>query len=160
MISEDTLMTFAELAIALIGFSGVVTALRRTREGKWTRSELLQLRALVEPSLIVLGGALTPIAIQLVISDEQLVWRISNGFLFSVGTLGLILFLRRDREALVTSQKLISAIGAVVSIVLLCSIFDLTSYHALAFFITLSYGLAASILNFCLLLFARTDETE
>jgi len=57
MLSGQTRYTMAEIAIALIGFSGVVTALGPRREGRWTPSERLRLRTPVEPSAFSLVGA-------------------------------------------------------------------------------------------------------
>ena len=64
-ITEDFLLGIASISIALIGFSGVVIALGRRGQGKWTPSEMLQLRTLVEPSIVSLLGAFVPILLGL-----------------------------------------------------------------------------------------------
>lgn len=81
MITEDTLHSIAAIAVALIGFSGVVTALGPRGEGRWTASELLQLRTLVEPSIVSLAGAFLPIGLGQLVSEPDAVWKISNGLL-------------------------------------------------------------------------------
>ena len=66
ILSEEVLMGFAGVAVALIGFSGVVMALGRRGAGDWSQAELLQLRTLVEPSIITLIAAFVPITLALV----------------------------------------------------------------------------------------------
>ena len=65
VVSEEFLMAISQIAIALIGFSGVVTALGHDKARKWTASEMLQLRTQVEPSLCALFGALVPSTVAL-----------------------------------------------------------------------------------------------
>ena len=68
--TEGFLLGIASIAIALIGFSGVVIALGRRGEGKWTPSEMLQLRTLVEPGIVSLLGAFVPILLGLLFLNE------------------------------------------------------------------------------------------
>ena len=82
-LTEDFLLNVASISIALIGFSGVVTALGRRGEGRWTASELLQLKTLVEPSIVSLLGAFVPITLGLIIQNSEVLWRVSNAMLLS-----------------------------------------------------------------------------
>jgi hypothetical protein len=55
-LNDELLVAIAQIAVALIGFSGVVVSLGRAKN-EWTQSELLQLRTLVElredPKLVI-----------------------------------------------------------------------------------------------------------
>ncbi len=77
-LSEEILMGVAGISIALIGFSGVVTALGRGGTGRWSPSEMLQLRTLVEPSIIILLAAFVPSTLMLVTDNAEIVWRVAN----------------------------------------------------------------------------------
>jgi hypothetical protein len=41
--TEEYLFTFAEIAVALIGFSGVVTILGHRERGEWQKAEKIRL---------------------------------------------------------------------------------------------------------------------
>jgi hypothetical protein len=53
MIGEDVLFTVIDLAIALIGFSSIVTALRRSKEKPWSSQEI---NGLVFLALMAIGA--------------------------------------------------------------------------------------------------------
>ena len=83
-LTDEILMAIAQIAVALIGFSGVVVALGR-RGNAWTESELLQLRTLVEPSIVVLAALFAPFAI----SNEcdsglQMLFRLARPAIFAL----------------------------------------------------------------------------
>jgi len=157
-LSEDFLLAIAAIAISLIGFSGVVTALGRRGEGKWTTLEKLQLQTLVEPSLVSLFGAFSPLLLGLAVKDQETVWRLSNGILLLLHMVGFGLFLARSKEAVIlTSHKILSVITCIILLFQAASIFNLTVYHQLAFAISLLLGIAVSVHNFYLLLFFNDD---
>ena len=155
---DELLIGVASIAIALIGFSGVVTALGRRGEGKWTPSELLQLKTLVEPSIVSLLGAFVPIVLALSISDTDILWRTSNGLLVSLHLVGFVSFLIRGSQAGVElSHKIMLIIFLLILFFQLGSIFNLVSSHQQAFTLSLIYGIAAGVHNFYLLLFYNDD---
>ncbi len=61
MEAEDTLLTLAEVAVALAGFSGVVTAFQ-TRGRPWSRFDSVRLWNLLRFSLALLFFSLLPLA--------------------------------------------------------------------------------------------------
>ena len=71
-LSEEVLMGAAAVAVTLIGFSGVVTALRLPRDDSWSRSESAQLFALVAPSIVTLSCAFVPIGLGLILDDRDI----------------------------------------------------------------------------------------
>ncbi len=65
MPTDEVLLALAQIAVSIIGFSGVVVALGRAERERWSASESLRLRTLVEPSMVVLLGSLLPFLIRL-----------------------------------------------------------------------------------------------
>ena len=160
-LSEDTLLAVAGLAVALIGFSGVVTAIGRRGEGRWTPTEMLHLRTLVEPSAITLFGAFVPIIVGLLVGDIELKWRISNALLLAAHLVGFSLFLTRGAASeLYLSHKIMSAIAILIFCYQLGSIFGLVSSHQVAFALCLLLGIGVGVHNFYLLLFVTQKETR
>ena len=112
MQSHEILQTIAEVAVALTGFSGVVAVLGHRGRGTWSSSELLQLRTLVEPSLVALFGSFLPATIQLAFQSEVLVWRLSNGALGLLGLAAVAAFIARSRFASTTTgQRVLLALS-------------------------------------------------
>lgn len=157
-LNEESLMAIAQIAIALIGFSGVVVTLGRTEGGKWSEAELLQLRTLVEPSMVVLVGAFFPLGIALADMSPEAVWRISNALLLCLHAIGHGLFLIRGaryNDAVRRSQTAVGILGACIYASMIASAFNLIIHHQLTFLVGLLYGLYVSVHNFYLLLFRR-----
>ena len=57
----DILLTMAEVAIALAGFAGVVTAFQRWGAGEWPPASLIRFRSMVELSLGAFAFSLIPL---------------------------------------------------------------------------------------------------
>lgn len=157
-ISEDFLLTMAEIAIALMGFSGVVTALGRRDQGDWTPEEILQLRSQVEPSAVALFGACIPSILALLISDQLLLWRVANGLLAILVGYALIAYYVRTRSAkTVMSQKVMSTVSAFVLLGIVASALNVIAHHQLTFVSGILLGIAVGVHNFGLLLFGVED---
>jgi hypothetical protein len=158
-LSEDVLLAIAGLCVALIGFSGVVTALGRRGEGTWTSSEMLQLRTLVEPSVIALFGSFVPIVLSLVIADDILKWRTANGLLLAGHVVGISLFWFRGAASNVFfSHRIMTVISILIMLFQVGSPLNLIPWHELAFALSLLLGVSVSVHNFYLLLFERDDS--
>ena len=160
-LTDETLMAIAQIAVALIGFSGVVVALGRRGKGSWSEAELLQLRTLVEPSVIVLIGAFVPFALSLLDLQGTSVWRFGNGVLLFLHAIGHSLFFVRSAKrenVVVRSQKAVTGIAFLVYAVLIGSVAGLIEYHQLAFLLGLLLGILVSVVNFYLLLFGRQEH--
>ena len=154
MQSYEILQTIGEIAVALTGFSGVVAVLGHRGRGAWSSTELLQLRTLVEPSLVALFGSFLPTTIQLTFESEVLVWRLSNGALGLLGVAAIVAFIARSRFAGTTKgQRVLLALCVVaVGTNLLAAIGVLTQYE-LIFVLVLILALVVAAYNFLLLLF-------
>ena len=160
MLSEEVLIGFAGVAIALIGFSGVVTALGRRGSGRWSPSEILQLRTLVEPSIVVLIAAFVPSILATATDDADFVWRMANGILFVGYCLGVGAFIRRgSSDTLLLSHKIMTVIAIAVTIALLLSSLGYIVLYQFTYGLGMLHSVLASIHNFYLLLFPDNVET-
>lgn len=158
-LSEDFLFAVASIAIALIGFSGVVTALSTRHRGEWSSAERLQFVTLVEPSIASLAGAFVPILIGLITLDHDTIWRLSNAVLLFVHGIGFSLFwIRGVKSEVVFSQKIVTGICMPIFLFQAVSIIGMTSHHELAFALSLLLGIFISVHNFYLLLFPASES--
>jgi hypothetical protein len=161
VLSEEVLMGFAGVAVALIGFSGVVMALGRRGHGQWSPPELLQLRTLVEPSIIVLFAAFVPSILALVTDDVELIWRTANGVLFIGNGLGVGAFLRRgSRGTILLSQKVMAVVALAIMVAMLLSSLGYFGLGPFTFALGLLHSVLASVHNFYLLLFPASKGGE
>ena len=71
---QDLLQTFAEVSVALAGFSGVVSVFGRRHTGEWDPADRLHLSFMLETSLAVLFLSLLPFALLLVELPPRLTW--------------------------------------------------------------------------------------
>jgi hypothetical protein len=155
MQSQEILQMVSGAAVALAGFSGVVAVLGRRGRGEWSSQELLQLRTLVEPSLIALFGSFIPGTLQLIFPSESLTWRLSNGVLGLLGVAGVSAFVSRSLSTSTTTGQRVLLTVAVASVgaQLLAAAGVLTQYE-LIFVLGLIVALVVAAHNFLLLLFS------
>lgn len=153
-LSEEVLMGIAAVAIALIGFSGVVTALGRRRKGAWSQSESIQLFALVVPSIVALTSAFVPVALALITENIDIIWKISNGACFLGHLMGVAQFIRNgSADSILFSHKVGLTMTFLVMAAMLGSTLGLGSWPELTFLLGLLLGIGVSVHNFYLLLF-------
>lgn len=153
-LSDETLMGIAQIAITLIGFSGVVTALGHDRGERWGPAELLQLRTQVEPSMTALFGALLPATAGLLVDSQNALWQICNGLLAVFIFAALLAYLVRTKRApTLLSQKVLTVVSIFVLAGLVASTTNLVTAHQATFMFGLLLGLVVGVHNFTLLLF-------
>jgi hypothetical protein len=160
-LNDELLVAIAQIAIAIIGFSGVVVSLGRSKH-EWSQSELLQLRTLVEPSAASLAGTSLPFLVSLVEVHGDIMWRVCNGGLLILLGIAHMLFMVRgakNENAVVISQTVIGVFCGVIYLVMLLSILDIFQYHQFAFLLGLLVGIGVSVHNFYLLLFRNEGVT-
>ena len=160
MQSLEILQTISQVAAALAGFSGVVAALGHRGSRAWTSEEILQLRTLVEPSLVALFGSFLPGTLHLAFDSEPLVWRLSNAVLGLLGVAGAAAFVARSRFATATAGQrvFLVLVGLTVAALLLAGAGILRQYE-LIFVVGLILALAVAAYNFLLLL-VITGQSE
>jgi len=160
-LSEDVLVGIAGVAIALIGFSGVVTTLGRRGSGEWSLAETLQLRTLIDPSIVTLFATFVPIGLGLVTEDTEIVWRGSNFAVFVGHMLGFTAFLRRgSTDTVLFSQKAWSVATVIVLLATLGSSLGFLPWHQFTFLLGLALGIGVSLQNFYLLLFPLSRSSK
>ena len=81
---ENVLLTLAEIAVAVAGFSGVVGVFGRQHSRGDPRVDATRLRSLVETGLISAGFCVTPSVFAEAGLDPSLAWRLAS-LLFAAG---------------------------------------------------------------------------
>lgn len=158
MQSQEILQTISQVAAALAGFSGVVAALGHRGSRTWSSEEILQLRTLVEPSLVALFGSFLPGTLFLAFDSEPLVWRLSNGALGLLGVVTGAAFIARSRFASATNgQRVFLILVALTVMALLLAAAGVFRQYELVFVIALILALAVAAYNFLLLLVITGD---
>jgi hypothetical protein len=74
---SSLLLTLAQIALGVLGFTGVVIALKHETK-EWTPLESISFQALVTTTLTALVGSLLPDMLSIVIADVSWVWRAAN----------------------------------------------------------------------------------
>lgn len=112
MASETLLSVLTQVAVALVGFTGVVAVLGHRNQGTWTAGERLQLRVLVETSLTALFASLAPGLLFLALTSDVAVWRLSNLTLGALHLANFLAFFRRAKHAPTTwGQRILGLVG-------------------------------------------------
>jgi hypothetical protein len=78
--TDDTLLSIAEIAIAIIGFAGIVSALRPTSSHGSDAMHRLRLRLMIEGSASVMVYAFLP-SVLIGVFPEQQIWAVGSGIL-------------------------------------------------------------------------------
>ena len=153
MQSYEFLQTISEVAVALVGFSGVVAVLGH--RGAWSSEELLQLRTLVEPGLVALFGSLLPGTIHLAFESDVIVWRLSNaGLAVLGGAVGIAFVVRARFAATTTGQRVLLVVAVPAFVAQLLAAGGLLARYELVFVLGLMLALVVAAYNFLLLLFS------
>ena len=113
MFPEEFLLTISELAVAVVGFSGVVAILGHRGRGDCRPSELLQPRTPVEPSSFVLFGSLAPSTIQLVTESEAVTLRLTSAVFSVLELVGLLSLLWRTRSVVITTGQRVLVLASI-----------------------------------------------
>jgi hypothetical protein len=78
MIDKDILFTFAELAVALAGFSAIIGVLSRRSESTNLKANALRLQIMLETCFMVAVAALIPALFDKFRLDPAMIWRVSS----------------------------------------------------------------------------------
>ena len=74
MTSEGFFLDIAKIAITVVGFSGVVSALRHDRGAPWSINEIAGLRSMIGHGLAAVGFGLLPSLASFFAPDECTLW--------------------------------------------------------------------------------------
>ena len=111
--TPEVLYVLAEVSIAVVGFTGVVVALR-FQNRDWSEVQLIRFSALIYPSLTALVACFFPDMIGYFTSDTTLVWRTANlglGLLHLINIIPFIVGAIRSPASTTLGQRCLAAIG-------------------------------------------------
>jgi hypothetical protein len=74
----ETLRNFAEIGVAIAGFSAIASALRSRGSGRWPEGERVALLSLLETSALVVFFALVPQVLGEILINQRALWASSN----------------------------------------------------------------------------------
>ena len=91
---QDTLLTIAEIAIALAGFASLITVIGHRSSGTAHAAGALRLRLMLELSFRNAAFALLPLPFVQIAPSDPMLWRIFSGLYLVVTTIHVALRLR------------------------------------------------------------------
>ena len=150
----DTLHTLAQIAVALMGFSGIVVVFGERTASKWTAEESMSLYALLAPGVTVLFCSFVPILLSAVLEEPVVSWRISNGVLgvLHAGNLaGFLISCWKTRAKITLGQRSNIVFAAMVIAAHFLSAAGLIPWVEFVFILGLLQQLWVSVHNFFLL---------
>jgi len=152
----DTLHTIAQVAITLIGFSGIVVVFGERAATRWSSEESLRFYVLIAGPLTALACSFVPILLSQLTNDIVTIWRISNAVLGSVHLANIIPFLLNWFEAERTlGQKINAAIGLTLIAAHFLAAFDVLPWYSFIFIAGLLQQTWIGLHNFLLLFTPR-----
>ena len=148
----DTLHTIAQVAITLIGFSGIVVVFGARTATRWTSEESLRFYVLIAGPLTALACSFVPILMSQLTNDIATIWRTSNAVLGSVHLANIIPFLLNRFEAERTlGQKVNAAIGLTLIAAHFLTALDVLPWYSFIFITGLLQQTWIGLHNFLLL---------
>jgi hypothetical protein len=147
---RDTLLTIAEIAVALAGFASIVSVIARRADEKSRVADSYRLRLMLEVALRNAAFAVLPLPfLQLVPSDPAL-WRIASGFYVVAALIHGIIRLASQRGVgprwFTRSAQCLLAMTAIASV---ANVLGLGGANAFSLYLaSLLFGLSASGLAF------------
>jgi hypothetical protein len=142
--------TLAQIAISLIGFSGIVVIFGDRFKRGWTPEEVLKFYALIAPPITVLFCAFIPSILNTITEDSNLIWRIANITLGILHLANFGYFVFKLKNA-VTIQKIAGITAFIMIIAHFLAAFNIIPFHETIFIIGLLQQVSVGILNFTLL---------
>jgi hypothetical protein len=147
-----SLHTIAQVAMALIGFSGIAIIFGERASSKWTPEEIISFYALIAPSFTAFICSFVPILLSTLTTDITLIWKISNGILGIFHAQNFLNFLYKARNAKQSRGQIVNgilALGFIASQFL--AAFGILPWLEFIFLLGLIQQLYIGILNFLLL---------
>ena len=155
----DTLHTIAQIAIAIIGFSGIVVVFGRRSDAQWTPEESLRFYVLIACPLTALACSFVPVLLSQVTNDYDTIWRSSNAILGAAHLANLTPFLLNSFGAKATrGQNTNAVVGVILIASHLLAALDLLPWFAFIFILGLLQQLWIGIHNFMLLFSPRRTD--
>jgi hypothetical protein len=86
----DSLLTFAELAVAFAGFSSIVVLFQHRIEGAWTSIDAIRFRTMIQASLFATVFAVLPLPVHKLGASSGVVWSLCGSALAVLLGLGIV----------------------------------------------------------------------
>jgi hypothetical protein len=95
---SDTLLTIAELAVALAGFASLVSVIGRRQAGRSRDVDGFRLRSMLENAFRVAALALVPLPFLQIAPSDPTVWRLTSGLYLAVTVIYVPFTIHRARS--------------------------------------------------------------
>lgn len=159
---NEKLSTFAEVGVAIAGFSGVVAALGRNSFDSWPLAKRRIMALLLETSGLVVAFSIVPLVLEELQFSERVLWRTSAG-LYVAAHLGHAVILARRGTRLVSHLTLVRArwYAAAVPVLLLQGVSVVVGGLVLlksVYLLALTWHVLGSAVAFAILLTGRFDQ--
>jgi hypothetical protein len=156
----DTLHTIAQVAITLIGFSGIVIVFGGRTATGWTPEESLRFYALIVGPLTALACSFVPILLGQLTNDFAIIWRISNAILGLAHLANMVQFFRNPAKAEITvGQRLNAVIGLSLITAHFLTALDFLPWYTFIFIAGLIQQIWIGLHNFLLLFKPARQKT-
>jgi hypothetical protein len=134
---DDTLLTIAEIAIALAGFASLISVIGHRSSATARANSLLRLRLMLEVSFRNAAFALLPLPFVQIASSDPMLWRIFSGLYLVVTTIHVAIRLRpfdADAERLLVPPSLI--LFGITVLASVANVFGLGGAYAFSLYLT------------------------
>ena len=153
--SPEVLYTLAEISIAVVGFTGVIVALR-FNNSIWSDVQKVRFSALTYPSLTALVSCFFPDIISYFTASEANIWRASNLGIALLHVTNLVSFyllvVRSEFNPATKGQKLLGLLGGLTIVAHLLAAANIVSYLEVIFIFGVMQQIGIGIHNFVLAL--------
>jgi len=121
MTSFDTLQTFSEVSVTLVGLVAVIVVLRGRTERAWSKHELYGSIHVLLPGLITMFSSLFALSLFGAYGETDLTWRVAHGAFAAFHSIGPILFFFfQDSESRGILDGRTAKVFGLVSAILIC----------------------------------------
>ncbi|MFT5483428.1 MAG: hypothetical protein ACI9GW_002085 [Halieaceae bacterium] len=155
----DNLQTFSELSIALIGFAGIVSAIK-TEEAATSRLRRIQMTGVFSIGLVGIIFALLPQVLFAADLEEQTVWRASSAALLVTNLLSAAIrwknLSKTDKDALKSGF----VVNVPINLVWISAAANAVLGAPWLYLLTLSCLLTAGMILFGTLLYIQQSESR
>ena len=150
MSHTETLNTLAEIAITLIGFSGIVIIFGKRFTRGLTPKEKIQFYTLLATPMTVLFCSFIPTLLSTILDDPELIWRLSNAILGVLHLANISYFVSKLTLATLIQKLLLVGGFIMISAHLLASV-NIIPWQEFVFILGLLQQLSIGIHSFIFL---------
>jgi len=147
---RDTLLTIAEIAVALAGFASIVSVIARQADEKSRIADSFRLRLMLEVALRNAAFAVFPLLFLQIVPSDPVLWRVASGFYVVAALVHGLVRMRAQQGVgppwFTRSAYVLLAMTAVASV---ANVLGLGGANAFSLYLaSLIFGLSASGLAF------------